>query len=579
MGNGVKILDSAATVIRIRRRVREPYREHYSLVLCTSMQKQFFRFRYVIGCAVLALAAVPFLSLLGADSASVSYLKGKPLTPWSIMALSAVGESPSTESLKTVSGTKAIDLEAPILALIAARVNPRTFGSEDLIAKLKGFYDGAQLGEAGIMNDDIFGLLALIASGESVSEPIVAGIKSLIVEKQNADGGFSFAVGGTSDTNTTAAAIMALRVAEVSATAEPIVKAVSYLRQSQNDDGGFPYDPKSSWGTGSDASSDAWVIMAARSAGEDPASWQKNGASPITHLEGLKQEGGFYLYQAGGAEDSFTPVTTSYALLALSGKTLPVRAVLHNAPAEVSFSVQIEGRNALLCDADGEGITALDALKTAASSCNLQYHLQSSSLGEYVDEIAGEKAGGASGWLYRVNGAMPAVGAGSYKLSDGDTVRWYFGNLDGSTAASDIRVEIPLSVTIPAPQGGDGGGGGDTPPPEDEDTVSILVGTGGVLGNSGSAIGFGTLARGAVATKEITLRNGGAVATSLSVSVSGGVFRRYLRLNEKAWREYRAVLASQASTSTTLSLSVPADYDGAGLKTGALVFWATPVAQ
>ena len=73
--------------------------------------------------------------------------------------------------------------------------------------------------------------------------------------------------------------------------------------------------------------------MAARIAGEEPTNWQKDDANPITHLEGLKQEGGFYLYQSGGQEDSFTPVTTSYALIALSGKTLPSWLCAHAGPS------------------------------------------------------------------------------------------------------------------------------------------------------------------------------------------------------------------------------------------------------
>ena len=34
--------------------------------------------------------------------------------------------------------------------------------------------------------------------------------------------------------------------------------------------------------------------------------------------------------------------------------------------------------------------------------------------------------GGNSGWLYMVNGIKPSYGAYSYKLNDGDTVKWYY---------------------------------------------------------------------------------------------------------------------------------------------------------
>lgn len=612
---------------------------------------------------LLALSVViPLAHLRGSTDGAVAYLKSKPLSPWSIMALAASGESPSLDSLKTLSSDKAIDYEAPILALTAAGKDPRTFGSTDLVAKLKSFYNGAQLGDPTTLNDDIFGLLALLSSGEAPNSQVAAGIEKFIVGKQHADGGFAFAEGSGSDTNTTAAAIMALRAASVSASAPSLVKAEAYLKAAQNDDGGFPYDPKSQWGAASDASSDAFVIMAAKALGEDASSWQKGGKSPVQNLESLKDPRGFYLYQPGAAEDSFTPVTTSYALLALSGKTLPAAALSPpKTPAAVSFSVRVEGKESELCQTEGEGRTALDALKTASSSCGLPYHAQSSSLGEYVDEINGEKAAGASGWLYDVNAVSPSVGAADYTLSAGDSVVWYFGDygwkemrlslatssvpasapvtgvvdyfdnggwkpLSGATVKSgDIsaatdgagafslalsagrrsvvaekpgyvrseaenvavgspeRAEIPLSVSVPAETGGSAAGGlgsgsnsssGSSGP--SSGSISVVVESAG----AGGGAEFGAVSRGGVAQKNVTLRNNGSSASTFSASVSGdALFRRYLTLNNRGWRSFRVTLAGSFATTTVVSLLVPADYRESGVKTGALVFWATPAAQ
>lgn len=530
-----------------------------------------------------AVAVIPMARLFGEGNPSIAYLKGKTLSPWSIMALSVAGETPALDSLKTVSSGKAIDLEAPILALTASGQNPRTFGATDLVEKLKGLYDGTQLGDATLLNDDIFGLLALLGAKEPVDGAIPVGVKNFILSHKAPDGGFPFAVGGTSDTNTTAAAIMALRSAGIPASNDVLKGAVLYLKSAQNNDGGFPYDPKSNWGTDSDASSDAWVIMALTSLGEQVSLWQKNGKTPVTHLESLKQDGGFYLYQAGGAEDAFTPVTTAYALLALSGKTLPVTSTDASLPAEATFNVQVEGRTALLCDTDGTGKTALDALKVAAKTCNLSYHLQSSGLGDYIDEVADERASGSSGWLYTVNRVLPSVGAGAYTLKTGDAVRWYYGNFDGTADSDAFRTEIPLSVTIPTPSPAGGGtpqGNGTNEKPEAESTVSMMIELGKAGGKNRETLGFGTAKKGEVVEKTVTLRNSGGVATTLSGSVSGSaVFRRYLKLNGKTWRSYRVTLSANMSTTTGLSLSVPSDYADTGTKTGALIFWATPAAQ
>src|SRR5262249_21547131 len=44
----------------------------------------------------------------------------------------------------------------------------------------------------------------------------------------------------------------------------------------------------------------------------------------------------------------------------------------------------------------------------------------------YVDQIGRYPAGGSSGWVFKVNGASPPVGADGVTLRDGDTVLWYW---------------------------------------------------------------------------------------------------------------------------------------------------------
>src|SRR3989344_2767402 len=384
----------------------------------------------VFSVAVLAVVlAVPSVSR-GDINKSVTYLESKTLSAWSIMPLCAAGKGPAADSLKTITASQAVDLEAPILALTAAGKDPRTFPDENLIAKLKTYYDGTQLGSASILNDDIFGLLALRSSGESNSDAVLTGIKTFVLSKQNSDGGWSYAVGGTSDTNTTAAAIMALISVGQDKTGGPITNAVDYLKLSQNTDGGFPYDPKSAWGTDSDASSDAWVIMSLRAAGLNPADITKSGNSPVSHLATLSTDDGYYRYQAGSSEDSFSPTTTAYAVIALSGKYLPVGTV---SPApqvskKVGFGYRIEGTSKELCTGEADGTTALDAVGLASNACGITYHLAHMSFGDYVDEIGGETASGANGWLYLVNNKKPSVGAGDYQLSESDEVVWYYGD-------------------------------------------------------------------------------------------------------------------------------------------------------
>ena len=252
---------------------------------------------------------LPYLAS-GDISTNVSYLKSKTPNPWLTMALVASGETANVDYLKNFTSDSAINYEAPILALAASGKDPSVFAAENLITKLKSFYSENQIGDPALLNDDIFGVLALSAAGEATSSEIIVNAKSKILSSQKPDGSFPYSVSSANgDTNTTAAAIMSLLVVGLSKNDEPVVKAVTYLKNSQNDDGGFPYDPASPWGHDSDASSDAWVISALNKIGENPSSLQKNGKSPIDHLLSLENSSGFFSYMSGATEDSFSPVT------------------------------------------------------------------------------------------------------------------------------------------------------------------------------------------------------------------------------------------------------------------------------
>jgi len=69
---------------------------------------------------------------------------------------------------------------------------------------------------------------------------------------------------------------------------------------------------------------------------------------------------------------------------------------------------------------------ALDALESASAAGEFYYHVQTASFGRYVDQIGRYLAGGSSGWVFKVNGASPPVGADAVTLKDGDRVLWYW---------------------------------------------------------------------------------------------------------------------------------------------------------
>jgi len=403
--------------------------------------------------AVGTVALAPLLTARGDTNAAVTYLQGKTANPWISMALAAAGQSPNVDYLKTTNPASAIEAEAPILALTAAGKDPRMFPNRDLVAALKSFASGGQIGDATLVNDDVFGILALSSAGVASSDAAITGSKSFLLAHQNADGGWSFSVSGTSDTNTTAAAIMALLEASASAGDQPIANAVAYLKSSQDADGGFPYAPGGA--ATSDASSDAWVIAALNKLGIDPTMWTKGANDPLAHLRSLQAPAGFVAYQVGSAEDSFTPTTTAYAVIALLGKTFPVGKITATAAATVKVSFRIEGAASEICAGTVDAVTALDVVKNAASLCGYTYHITNMSFGQYLDQIGSDTAAGMTGWLYLVNTASPSVGAADYALASGDDILWYYGDFSWlptrlSLAAANASSAVPVGVMVQA---------------------------------------------------------------------------------------------------------------------------------
>ena len=71
-------------------------------------------------------------------------------------------------------------------------------------------------------------------------------------------------------------------------------------------------------------------------------------------------------------------------------------------------------------------MSALDALEAASNAGEFYYHVSIAGFGRYVDRIGRYSATGSSGWVFKVNGVTPAVGADVVQLKNGDRVLWYW---------------------------------------------------------------------------------------------------------------------------------------------------------
>jgi hypothetical protein len=122
---------------------------------------------------------------------------------------------------------------------------------------------------------------------------------------------------------------------------------------------------------------------------------------------------------------------------------LVLAAVLAVPALAVRVHVRVEGKTQTIFGAaqpvvDAQA-NALDALDAASLAGEFYYHLQIASFGTYVDQIGRYLAGGSSGWVFKVDGVSPPVGADQVTLKDGDTVLWYWADF-GATGGPKTLV-------------------------------------------------------------------------------------------------------------------------------------------
>jgi hypothetical protein len=101
------------------------------------------------------------------------------------------------------------------------------------------------------------------------------------------------------------------------------------------------------------------------------------------------------------------------------------------APAALAASVKIrvEGKTTTIFGPAQPSVTAdnaLQALDAASTAGEFYYGMTTSSFGDYVSQIGKYPASASTGWVFKVNGVSPPVGADKVTLKDGDVVLWYY---------------------------------------------------------------------------------------------------------------------------------------------------------
>ncbi|KKW08207.1 MAG: hypothetical protein UY44_C0015G0023 [Candidatus Kaiserbacteria bacterium GW2011_GWA2_49_19] len=236
-----------------------------------------------------------FDSLMLSDWAAIAYAGGGAGDAKMRLAQYFIANPPALASVT--------DNERHAMALEALGINPYSGTSVDYIAPIVSAFDGTQVGDPSLVNDDIFALLPLLHSGYTVNDGLVIKTTAFIVSQQKTDGSWAESV------DMTAAGAQALNMIKTfPGVSDAIAKAISYLRAQQKTDGGF-----------GNSFSTSWALQAISATSDSYIDWSQGYFTPQYYLATQQQTD-------GGVEPATTDVktrawATAYAILAVERKT------------------------------------------------------------------------------------------------------------------------------------------------------------------------------------------------------------------------------------------------------------------
>lgn len=268
------------------------------------------------------------ITYLKSQQSTDGSIGGLSISAWAAMAFASVNDHSDSfnnltryllTSLNTLNQTdKATDWQRHILGITAGNNSIIKEKKTFFIKKIKQYYKNKQFGEENNIYDDCFGLFALASlTNNSINQQIKKNLQHTILENQQSHGGWN-------DVDTTAIAIMALQLTGEPVNSSHMKKAYTYLKKQQSKFGGF-----ASWGSANTAST-AWAISALTSLNSTTTSfiWNSSKPTPIEYLLSLQQLDGSFNYTP---DSSLHPTwMTSYAIIALRGKTFPVTFLASN---------------------------------------------------------------------------------------------------------------------------------------------------------------------------------------------------------------------------------------------------------
>jgi hypothetical protein len=217
-------------------------------------------------------------------------------------------------------GGAGTDAARGILAGVAGGIQPSRLSTDldatrsNLVARLAELFDGTQIGEPGLLNDDIFGVLALHHAG--APQPLLRWIVDYLRTKQLSNGGWTWntSPGAPADTDMTGSVVAAFCAAGVDPSDPDVQQALGLLHSLQDPATGGFVAPPESFGIGVNTDTTAWVTSGLVQCGIDPQGpeWTTaQGKTPLDYLLSMQKADGHFDWTAefgGGAFETYSAV-------------------------------------------------------------------------------------------------------------------------------------------------------------------------------------------------------------------------------------------------------------------------------
>ena len=301
----------------------------------------------------------------------------------------------------------------------------------NLVARLAELWDGTQIGETGLLNDDIFGVLALRQAG--APQPMLERIVEYLRGQQHADGGWSWnaSPSAPSDIDMTGSVLAAFCAAGVDVSDPDLGEALELLHEVQDPASGGFIAPPETFGIGLNTDTTGWVASGLVQCGIDPQGpeWTTaQGKTPLDYLISMQRPDGHFDWTeeyGGGSFETFNSVRPLVGVAFSSappprldgvspavrpapvvdqGTVVPVTLVIDHGPGAADVR---------MCRVDTESGSSLDQVLADAESastpegCVAGHATEASAAGLRVTTLNGVAETPEYGWTARVDGSAP----------------------------------------------------------------------------------------------------------------------------------------------------------------------------